>query len=290
MQQDVPTLRLKQFADPDFPLAALNAGIGAEFPRHCHDFFELVYVRHGGGLHIIDDRPYPMLRGDVYLMHPADIHGYDQAEQGSSIVNVLFQAAVVDANDWADLTGLQGLQPFFLTNRRQAAHKLALAPGDAYAVERRCDRLIAECHDRAPGWQHSARATLVDLLVLLARANASYGRISSDAEPAAGPVAAAMRMIARYWDQPLSVTELATQLGYSANWFGERFHRETGLTIQGYQAKLRIDHARIMLEESHDSITDIALECGFDDPSYFGRVFKRHTGMTPRAYRKLTTS
>lgn len=163
------------YGDPDFPLAIVPASIGPVEHQHCHDFYELVYVRRGGGVHVIDGRPFPMLRGDVYIMHPDDLHGYREPSADSSIINLIFKPELFTAEQWAGLKSLPGLRPFLDPSGQAVAHKLALTPTDAYDVEQRCERLLTEWRERAAGWRITLHACFTDLLVRIGRAALAYG-------------------------------------------------------------------------------------------------------------------
>ena len=268
-------------------MAIVPAGIGPDAEPHDHDFYELVYVRRGGGVHVINDRPFPMLRGDLYCLHPQDLHAYRDSSEDASIINVIFQAPLFTDSQWDDLKALPGLAPFLDRGHEDVTHKLALTPADADEIEGLCDRLLSEFRKQPPGWRITLRAGLTDLLVRIGRTALAYGGANDEAQLHPGPVADTIARLHRDWDQPLTVAELARDAGLTANWFGEVFKQQTGLTVNAYQTKLRIDHARKQLEQQTSRITDIALDCGYDDPSYFARVFRRVTGVTPRDYRQM---
>jgi transcriptional regulator GlxA family with amidase domain len=63
----------------------------------------------------------------------------------------------------------------------------------------------------------------------------------------------------------------------------------TGVSIHRYLMRLRVERAREMIEQTDRSLTDIAMRCGFDDSSYFARVFRSLMGTSPGAYRKSGT-
>ena len=107
-------LRLVEHATQSrLPLACMLAQHQGEFLEHSHDCFELVYVLHGRGRHLIDGRPYPILAGDFYVMRPGDGHRY-VAPQDLRIYNVLFQQQLFTADEWRELSALPGLAPFLV--------------------------------------------------------------------------------------------------------------------------------------------------------------------------------
>ncbi len=100
----------------------------------------------------------------------------------------------------------------------------------------------------------------------------------------------AMRLIMAYihenYQQPISRTELAAHVGLSDRYLTQSFRHETGLTPIKYLNRYRIRQARALLESGEMNITEVALEVGFTDPSYFARVFRDEVGIPPRAYQK----
>lgn len=86
-------------------------------------------------------------------------------------------------------------------------------------------------------------------------------------------------------DSKLSVAGIARLLGCSPDHLSRQFHRETGLNPSVWINRERITLARDLLAEPRLNVAEIGWSCGFNEASYFIRVFRRHVGMTPRAYR-----
>lgn len=80
--------------------------------------------------------------------------------------------------------------------------------------------------------------------------------------------------------------EMAEGIGVSEDYLSRVFNQELGLSPWDYLNRYRIAQAKEQLRQSHDSISQIAPRVGFPDPAYFSRVFRRLTGLSPRAYRE----
>jgi transcriptional regulator GlxA family with amidase domain len=89
----------------------------------------------------------------------------------------------------------------------------------------------------------------------------------------------------RNFKQEVSLDDLAARVGMSPRNFARRFAAATGETPLGYLHRLRIDAARHLLETRGKSIADVSQAVGYDDLGFFRRLFKRHTGAPPQAYR-----
>ena len=92
------------------------------------------------------------------------------------------------------------------------------------------------------------------------------------------------------FDRGLSVKQLAEWLGCTADYLSHLFCTETGTPLITYIHQQRMRTARRLLEDPSLNISEVAWACGYADPGYFGRTFKRHTGHSPRAFRCLTAT
>lgn len=103
----------------------------------------------------------------------------------------------------------------------------------------------------------------------------------------ASVVAGIMTYMEENYTEPLSLDMLAEKAGLSKEYLCVIFKKETKYTIVQYLNIIRIGWARIFLEQYPEkSAYEIGNMCGFDSPSYFGKIFKRMVGVTPADYRK----
>ena len=89
--------------------------------------------------------------------------------------------------------------------------------------------------------------------------------------------------------QDIGLGELAAMVGLSAFHFARCFRVTAGMPPHRYLIERRIARAKDMLTQSDDSISDIAGRVGYDDASYFARLFSREVGETPGTYRRRRT-
>lgn len=88
----------------------------------------------------------------------------------------------------------------------------------------------------------------------------------------------------------LSVQALADEVGVSRTHLTEEFKKVTGRSVKRYITELRMERAKMHMIRTKRSIKDIALDCGYSDPLFFSRMFKKYYGMSPQEYRKWLSS
>ena len=86
--------------------------------------------------------------------------------------------------------------------------------------------------------------------------------------------------------KPLTLEEVSSVASLSPTYFSKKFKLITGMGFKEYLNYVRLKHAQTALLTTNSSITDIALEYGFNDSNYFKDLFKKVYGKSPREYRK----
>jgi AraC-like DNA-binding protein len=99
---------------------------------------------------------------------------------------------------------------------------------------------------------------------------------------------AVQRYIEANYAKPITTSAIARDLHYNVDYLSRVFHGHWRMSIIDALHQKRIGMARASLNgEPGKNINEIAFECGYTDPGYFRRVFKRLTGLTPREFRTL---
>lgn len=95
----------------------------------------------------------------------------------------------------------------------------------------------------------------------------------------------AIAYIHNHYEKPISRSDIARSVGVSSSYLTQIFHQELGLSLWDYLNRYRILKAKDLLQTTNDSVAYVSSMVGFDDPSYFSRVFRRYVGQSPRLYR-----
>ena len=116
------------------------------------------------------------------------------------------------------------------------------------------------------------------------------GSFFSDHRPVNVPdelVADVQEHLTHHRIRDLRLADVAAQFGVSVRTLTRRFRAATGTTLRGWVEQRRIQDAQELLRDSNLEVAGIARRCGYSDPRYFSRVFRRVVGVGPREYRDL---
>lgn len=88
----------------------------------------------------------------------------------------------------------------------------------------------------------------------------------------------------------VSLADLCERFGRSKSYLSHMFHEKCGMTLPSYCNDLKLNYAQLLLSSTQIPITEIAMDVGYNDVSYFIVCFRKKTGVTPLQYRKLSVS
>ena len=95
----------------------------------------------------------------------------------------------------------------------------------------------------------------------------------------------AKQFIEDNYSKDISLDDVSRKVNISPYYFSKIFKDESGLNFIEYLTNLRIDNAKKLLSDTDMSIKEICLSCGYTDPNYFSRSFKKNVGTTPTEYK-----
>ncbi|GGF59257.1 hypothetical protein GCM10010912_00530 [Paenibacillus albidus] len=96
---------------------------------------------------------------------------------------------------------------------------------------------------------------------------------------------AIIRYLIQHYDSDISLQAMAQYVRMDENYLSGLFKKKTGDTFINYLQRIRVNEAKVYLEETDLTVAEIGERSGFVNPSYFFKIFKRWTGATPSEYR-----
>lgn len=241
------------------------------------DLWVVEYTPAGRGwLRLSDGRYEPLRPGDFFAYRPEvpQDYGMDVAHGCWEHYWLIFMPRA----DWYDWLKWPEAEPGVM--------RLSLPGSD---LRRRMKRLLAEILDMSNRPLHRRDEFLMNLiervLLLCDTVNPRQAHAAMDSR-----VQQALDYLCRHYAEPVSVAALARACSLSESRLAHLFRAETGQTPMQFLEKHRIERARALLAATPEPISRIGLAVGFPNPLYFSRVFRKHAGCSPRAFRRRLTT
>jgi YesN/AraC family two-component response regulator len=94
--------------------------------------------------------------------------------------------------------------------------------------------------------------------------------------------------IIRYYDKDISLSQMANLYFLNEQYLCRLFKKKKGINFSDYVNRIRLDKAKQLLASSDNKIINISMQLGFNNVSYFNRLFKKYFGLTPSQYKRNT--
>ena len=94
-----------------------------------------------------------------------------------------------------------------------------------------------------------------------------------------------MEYVKKNFSKKISLEDVARHVYLSRSYLSSIFKEETGQSLFSYINQVRVEKSKLYLLDNNVSLVDVAALCGFEDQSYFTKVFKKETGLSPKKYR-----
>ena len=267
----------------EYPVAIYDLQkLGPSFhvSHHWHEEMEIVYV-YEGPLHLtIENKAYIGRSGDIFIVNPREIHQMDVNEGGVRYGTLLFSVNALLFQD-NDETTRKYLQPLFLSEV-MFSHTLP----DSLLREKLFDCIIEIVKlnkEKVPAYRFGTKALLLQILFLLFNAHMEKSHITSHKNSTLNREI--ISYIGENYTSDLTLANIADTFHMSYKYFSRYFKNTFQTTLSEYVMKLRLERAELLLSSTEMSITEISMQSGFNNISFFIRSFKKAYSMTPLQYR-----
>ncbi len=272
-----------------FPYNTYLCTIPQDFDRvglHWHEQMELIYIKKGSGTVSVGLIPYHVEAGYIVPVLPGELHSID-GDPGVRMEyeNIIFSLSILDSTaetDWCRTNLLDPLRSGSLRFPRP------ITPGTAFHAEatRALDQADHICEDRMSGYSLLVKSQLYLFMHALFQFRYRDPLQKRAESQHAEKLKYVISWVKEHYREPVSIQDAAALTGYSEAHFMRIFKNETGQTFVHFLTEYRLAAASYYLKETNDSISNIAMTCGFENLSYFIRTFKKKYGSSPREFRK----
>ena len=258
-----------------------NAKRSFQIPIHWHDEFEIIYVKSGFLTVSISGENYIGKPGDAFVVSPGNLHFMGSQTGNVDYFTFLFPLKYISFRT-DDILDDKLLEPL------NSGH-LIINPEIKDTVKEQCEQLVEIYGAKKEESQSKITAQIKTKIILLQFILELWKRGFIVENDTSGKNTVEKEMVS-YIQQNFTGKILLKEFGeqfhlsekYISRYFKEHFH----ITISQYVTYLRLEHAKHLLQDTDIPVTEVAMQSGYQNVSYFIRSFKKTYGVSPLKYRK----
>lgn len=244
------------------------------FPLHQHDFYEIVIVTAGNGIHSWNDEIHTITCGDILYINHDDIHGY-KSVNNLQLDNILYQR---------DKLSIAAVIEKYLPSKLADLHARfwRIHPSNLKSLSSLIEQMRVASKKNNTASIHFTEALLLQLVIFISQCryqpNSTISELSHQLD-------VLFTVLHKSIDQSFNLENFCKQYHISSRSLTRTFKNQTSMTISEYLQKLKLGRAMHLLRNTQYSISSIANECGYNDSNYFATSFKKLVQLTPSEYR-----
>lgn len=251
-----------------------------QMPYHWHPEYEIIRIIDGRFQLTIDGRSIAAVKGDVLFIQGGTLHGGVPDE--CIYECIVFDMRLLIGNNKVCSKQLQQLI------RDEISVNLVLS-NQSILFQRPIDDLFMAMAEKKPGYEFLTQGSLFIILGIIFEEQ-SY-QINATSAPSASSLQIkrfkdVLNYIEEHYTETISLDTMAKVAGFSSRYFCRFFRKMTQCTPTEYLNYYRIECACEQLADTQYTITEVALNCGFNDISYFIKAFHKAKGVTPKQYKE----
>lgn len=272
--------------DRDFPFqiseVILNASNSKPDIFHWHSYFEITYVKKGRGKYFVNGQEYSMDEGDIIIFNNVEPHGWTLLEEDMYLLVMIFSPEFVA--DKMSIFDAEYLKPF-VERGSNFKNRIGREEAVSHELRKTIREIYKEWEEKKDGYPLMIKADVLRILTILIRAyqdESKSDEMLKEKKAAMKRLEKAFTYIENHYCQKITLDEVAAAVYMSPSYFSSYFRKMTDVGFSEYVTRLRIKQARELLKDPRRSVTDIAMECGFNNISNFYRLYKKYVGKSPR--------
>ena len=263
--------------------------------EHMHDWIEIGFVLSGKGMHVINQQAFPIQEGEMFLLNAQVPHEFISADgQPLTVRNCLFHPSAIGEPAMEKESFVQQLYgSIFAQPAGQDGNNgyLRLTGSYLHDIAVVFDDIKKEYQQQTVGFTHIVRSDLSRMLVQMVRQyNLENQQVDSRTVQKQQVVNQSIAYMKDHYAESISCEMLSSQSYLSTSYFNRIFREVTGSTVIKMLQKVRMEAACDLLENTEDTINEVAANVGYSDMKCFYKIFHKQNGCTPKEYRDRVAS
>ena len=259
------------------------------FPKHTHNYIEVIYMSSGSTHHIIDGKKVILKKGELLFLNQKATQEIQPAGLNDIAVNFIILPEFFDYGLKMIEAEESLLREFIvdcLKGENETSGYLHFKVDDVLPIQNLVDNLIWTIVNKLPNKRSINQATMGLLFLQLMN---HMDKMETDKNSGKQKL---IIMILSYIEEHYrdgELSELAHNLHYDIYWLSKEIKKVTGKTYTELVQAKRLSQAAYLLQHTTMSVMNVGMAVGYDNISYFHRIFYIRFGMTPRNYRKTSS-
>lgn len=248
------------------------------FRCHWHDRIELLYFISGKAVIRCNSEDYEAGPGDLIVVNNNELHQGTCAGESAEYYCIIFDPLLLEGRR-SDACEAKYIGPI-AQNRILFRNRVENDPEIGAYVR----RLFSESENKNTGYEIAIKATVYELILYLLRHCVKQELTPLEYDSRARNLKrlnSVLEYLENHYAEKITIDGLSGMIGVSRYYFCKLFKSVTGTTLSEYLNALRVGKAEKLLKSGRANVTDAALSCGFDDPNYFSRMFRRYKYRSP---------
>lgn len=271
----------------EFPCAAFHEILKGEanVPWHWHDEMEFIYVVEGSLKAGIPGKTYHLTAGEGIFINSGIMH--NASGEHTTVIHSLVFHPILIMGDVTSIFARKYIIPIKSCITLDCCTWTCDTAEDRVVIEAFCKAFKA-CSSEKEGYEFTVREQLSRIcMTIFYKFKDKFDKEESSIDLDHSRSTQMQTFIHEHYMEPITLAIIANHIHISQRECLRCFHRVQHISPMQYVIKYRIlKSATILIEQPNESISSIALQCGFDSPSNFTQMFKRYFGNTPRNYRE----
>ena len=246
---------------------------------HYHDNFEIYYLYSGERSYFIKDKTYHIKKGNIVLINEYDIHcTRNIGELGHERIVINFNKKFL--GDFFEKIATNLYECF-----EKNIHVIKLDLQEQIYIESLLNTMYNEYTSKKENYITYLKIALIQLLLYINRHNDSNVK-SDDIATTHKIISKVIGYINTNYAEDITLHSISEKFFISTYYFSRKFKEITNLSFIDYLNNVRVKEAQELLRKTNHNITQVSEMVGYKNTTYFGRIFKKLTGISPMMYKK----
>lgn len=260
-----------------------------EYELHTHNFYELLFIEKGTGIHHLNNISFTYKTGDIFLLTPQDAHEFEIVEKTIFTFIKFSDLYFIESIKGIKNNTSANLFNQILKNKQVKNGSIISNTSDLISIFNLLPIIKNIFIKKETFYNEIVQKLFLTIILLLAKEFQNSTNINEgfSKEEKLQEILTFIRLNA-IDSEKMKIAYIANKFSISPNYLSVYLKQNIGMSFQKYCIEVKLKLAESLLKDSNLNINEIAEKLGFIDPSHFNKFFKKHKKINPSAFKVKT--